>query len=142
MNDKEGQLIGLERPSKRRQLALPPLSSITGRGSTGRGLLDWQLELWGVRGHAVSLPFTVQAGGSRESCPRPRQPQVGFVVCHHGSCSTKLPLSPSIRETNNKQVAYLSMCVSTYFHMYMSASSKLCSYYYYKKRLFLCESSR
>lgn len=34
MNDKKGQLIGLERPSKRKQLALPPLSSIT--ESTGR----------------------------------------------------------------------------------------------------------
>lgn len=58
------------RPSNREQLAPPPLRSITGRkywkGAVGGGvrrLLDWQLEQWGLGGHAALLPFTAQTGG-------------------------------------------------------------------------------
>lgn len=114
MNDKKGQLIGLERPSKRKQLALE--RSRGGRGGFA-GRPDWQLEQWGVRGHAVPLPFTVQAGGSRESCPRSWQPQVGFVVCHHGSCSTNLPLS-ALSDTQT-HASLLSVCVHIFQYVYV-----------------------
>lgn len=121
MNDKEGQLIGLER----KQLARPPLSSITGREpwKGGGGFGDCLIGSWssgGVSGHAASLPFTVQAGGSRPSCPGPRQPQVGFVVCHHGSCSNKPPLTLlSERQTTSRLICpcgcpHISISVCTF----------------------------
>lgn len=134
MNDKKGQLIVLERPLNRKQLALPPLSSITGwkywngamGGWVGGGLLDWQLEQWGVRGHAVPLPFTVQAGGHRErATPGPGSHRWALWSVIMG------PVAPSClsalyqRQTPNRLIC---PCVSTYFHTYicMCASSQLC----------------
>ncbi len=84
MNDKKGQLIRLERPSKRKQPALPPLSSMTQREDWSTSCLIGSWSSGGSGDHAVLLPFTVLAGGRRESNPRHQQPQVGFVVCHRG----------------------------------------------------------
>lgn len=45
-----------------------------------------------------------------ESYPRPWQPQVGFVACHHGSCSTELPLSSLSERQTTKRLACPCVC--------------------------------
>lgn len=99
MSDMRGRLIGLERPSKRKPLAGPPLSSINGGGGKARGCWGCLIGSWSSGGDgdgrggawrscwAPALHFT----GRRQQtvlAPGPRQPQVSFVVCHHGSCET------------------------------------------------------
>lgn len=102
----------------------------------GSRLLDWHLEQRGVRGHAVPLPFTVQAGGHRK--------QVTPGPGSHGGALWSFimgPVAPSClsgcyqrdkHQTGSSVCAHA--CVRPHFQMYicMCAPSLLCSCYFYQ----------
>lgn len=129
MNDNNDQLIEVDGLWNRKREALPPQCECHGEealegGNWASARLDWQPEQRGLRGHAAPLPFTAQAGGQTESSPRPRQPQVVFVACHHGSCSTELPPS-LLSETNTIRVS--GPCALVCESIRTWTSSQLCT---------------
>lgn len=135
MNDKKGQLTVLERPLNRKQLVLPPPSSITewkywngAMGGWVGGLLDWQLEQWGVRGHAVPLPFTVQAGGHRErELPQALAATGGLCGLSSWVLSHQAASQPSIRDKHQTGLfvhvcPLISICIFACVHLHSCAS--------------------
>lgn len=65
-----------------------------------------------------------------QSSLRPRQPQVVFVACHHGSCSTELPPPPTTtpahyqRQTPSGPAVLVCSCES----IHTCTSSQLCTH--------------
>lgn len=90
----------------------------------GRVLLDWQLQQWGLSGHAAPLPFTARAGGHTKSSPGPWQPQVAFVARHHGFCSTELPPAHYQSQTPSGS----SVCVCSFVYVFTAEYTCMSSY--------------
>lgn len=86
--------------------------------------LDWQLQQWGLSGHAAPLPFKAQAGGHTKSSPRPWPPQVAFVAHHHGLCSTALPPAHYQSQTPSGS----SVCVCSFVYTFTDEYTCMSSY--------------
>lgn len=133
MNDKRGQLIGLQRPSKRKQLAPPPLSSITERkywkGGWGfTGMLDWQSEQWG--GQRSCWASALHSTGRRQQRELPQALAATGGLCGLSSWVLQNQAASQLFYQSQTTSRLICPCVSTYFHKYMCtcASSQLCTY--------------
>lgn len=108
-----------------------------GRGGVVGGLTG----SWSSGGLEVMLflcPSQYRQEGAKRVCPSLWYPQVGFVVCLHGSYSTKLSLS-STRETNKQ--AFLSLSVCVYISSLCSLPPSLHPLFYVQTDMWLCVSS-
>lgn len=106
MNDKKGQLIVLERPLNRKQLALPPLSSITGwkywngamGGWVGGGCLIGNWSSGGLEVMLCLCPSQYRQEGTERELPQALAATGGLCGLSSWVLSHQAASQPSIRD--------------------------------------------